>query len=112
MEKQFREIAKIEITDPCTVAWDSLTGNENMRYCNKCNANVYNFERMTNKQIEKLVLKNNGKLCASIRLQSDGDIKSLGNGTIKNNTSLLKMAGAILATIVGLFTNVNAKVIN
>jgi hypothetical protein len=49
MSKQFREIEQIKVNSPCTLAWDNLSGNDDIRQCNKCNTKVYNFEKLTNR---------------------------------------------------------------
>jgi hypothetical protein len=36
---------RIEIASPCTVEWDSMTGDDRSRFCGQCKLNVYNIAR-------------------------------------------------------------------
>src|SRR5581483_3021846 len=57
---------------PCTEDWDSMVGNDRVRFCQHCAKDVHNISNMTRKQAETLVLKSNGNLCLKYFQNHDG----------------------------------------
>src|SRR5215471_12371957 len=55
--------ARFEISSPCTEDWDSMAGNDQIRFCSHCQRSVHDFSQLTRKQIKKLVAKSKGRLC-------------------------------------------------
>src|SRR5436305_12755958 len=51
-----------------------MQGDHRVRHCSECNLNVYNFSAMTERQIQRLLLTTNGRLCARWYRRSDGTI--------------------------------------
>jgi len=51
------------IPSPCTADWNSMIGNEQVRFCEHCSLEVHNLSLMTRSQAERLVAKSNGRLC-------------------------------------------------
>jgi Carboxypeptidase regulatory-like domain/Ankyrin repeats (3 copies) len=54
---------RFEITSPCTEDWDSMVGNDQIRFCTHCQRSVHDFSRMSRKEIRRLVAKSNGRFC-------------------------------------------------
>lgn len=67
-------LSKVYIAAPCPVSWDSMTGDQQVRFCDLCKLNVYNFSKLTTRQAEDLVLKTGGRLCGRIYRRADGTI--------------------------------------
>ncbi|MGH9928023.1 MAG: hypothetical protein ACREA9_02215, partial [Pyrinomonadaceae bacterium] len=53
----------LSITSPCTADWDSMIGNDQVRFCEHCNLDVHNLSQMTRNQAQRLVARSNGRLC-------------------------------------------------
>ena len=53
----------ISIPSPCTADWNSMIGNDQVRFCGHCNLDVHNLSQMTRSQAERLVSRSNGRLC-------------------------------------------------
>jgi len=53
----------ITIPSPCTADWDSMIGNDRVRFCEHCNLDVHNLSLMTRSQAQRLVARSNGRLC-------------------------------------------------
>ncbi|MGH9929818.1 MAG: ankyrin repeat domain-containing protein [Pyrinomonadaceae bacterium] len=53
----------VTINSPCSADWDSMIGNDQVRFCEHCNLDVHNLSRMTRTQAERLVARSNGRLC-------------------------------------------------
>ena len=67
-------LSRVEIATPCTASWDAMEGSDRVRFCNKCNLNVYNLSAMNKKEAEQLIISNEGKLCARFYRRKDGTI--------------------------------------
>lgn len=63
MPKHITSIDRIRIESPCDADWDSMTGNEQVRFCEHCNLSVHNLSEMTRQQAVRLVQNSNGRLC-------------------------------------------------
>jgi len=53
----------VTINSPCSADWNSMIGNDQVRFCEHCNLDVHNLSRMTRSQAERLVARSNGRLC-------------------------------------------------
>ncbi len=60
------------IVQPCSVAWEYMTGDERTRFCKECNKQVYNFAALTSIEIDRLINATHGQLCARITKTADG----------------------------------------
>jgi hypothetical protein len=56
-------VSRFQITSPCTQDWDSMVGNDQIRFCTHCQRSVHDFSTMNRKQIKRLVAKSKGQLC-------------------------------------------------
>lgn len=65
------------IAKPCEESWTAMEGSHRERHCQLCDKQVHNFAAMTPREIEKLVLKSDGKLCARITRREDGSLVTL-----------------------------------
>jgi Carboxypeptidase regulatory-like domain len=63
---------EIRIASPCSADWNRMAGNERVRYCPDCNLNVYNFSEMPDADIESILTRRDGRLCARFYQRSDG----------------------------------------
>jgi|ERR1044072_11047 ankyrin repeat protein len=51
------------IPAPCDADWDSMTGNERVRFCEHCSLHVTDLSSMTRKDALELVARSEGRLC-------------------------------------------------
>ena len=65
---------QIQITAPCDVDWDSMSGDDRKRYCGLCKLNVYNLSEMSSAEAEALVSGSEGRLCARFARRPDGTV--------------------------------------
>jgi hypothetical protein len=49
-----------------------MAGDERVRYCPECRLNVYNFSEMSDANIESILARRDGRLCARLYQRSDG----------------------------------------
>lgn len=62
-------LSNVSVASPCSADWDSMIGNDQVRFCGHCNLDVHNLSRMSRSQAERLVARANGRLC--IRYDED-----------------------------------------
>ena len=63
MANQVRVLDHIRIESPCDADWDSMIGNDRVRFCSHCRLKVNNLSEMTPKVIRRLLAESNGRLC-------------------------------------------------
>ena len=57
----------LRITSPCNVSWDSMIGNDRVRFCEHCQTAVHNLDLSNRKQIRRLIARSEGRICVSYR---------------------------------------------
>jgi hypothetical protein len=67
-------LKNVRVAAPCNVDWDTMIGNDRMRFCGQCNLNVYNLSSMTRTAAENLIAGNEGRLCVRFYRRADGSI--------------------------------------
>ena len=71
-----REISleQIRIASPCPVEWDTMTGDDRVRFCGECRLNVYNIAAMTRPEALALVREAEGRVCVQLYRRPDGTV--------------------------------------
>jgi carboxypeptidase family protein/ankyrin repeat protein len=62
----------IEVKTPCTADWDSMIGNDHVRFCEHCNLTVNDLSNLTPKRVQRLITKSKGRLCVRYQRRPDG----------------------------------------
>ena len=63
---------EIRVASPCSADWDEMSGDARVRFCGKCEKNVYNLSQMTRDEAESLVREKEGRLCVRFYMRADG----------------------------------------
>jgi hypothetical protein len=61
----------LRISSPCPESWDEMSGDDRVRFCGRCNLNVYNLAVMSRQETEALVRNTNGRLCGRLYLRGN-----------------------------------------
>jgi hypothetical protein len=92
----------VNVPSPCTADWNSMTGNEQVRFCEHCHLQVHNLSQMTRSEAQRLILRSNGRLCVRYYRDTKGQPRVLPIRQrlrrIGRRTSQLA-AGAFTATL-------------
>jgi hypothetical protein len=106
MTKQTFDINKLRVASPCSVSWETMSGDERKRFCDSCKLNVYNFSELTAEEVRQLVAKSEGRICGRMYKRADGTVltKDCPVGLRAYQKRVARLAGAALATILGLFS--------
>ncbi len=62
----------IRVESPCEVGWDSMIGNDQVRFCEHCNLTVNDLSQLTRKRALRLVRASKGRLCVRYQRRPDG----------------------------------------
>ena len=71
-----KSLDRINVSSPCSADWDSMIGNDQVRFCSHCNLSVHNLSEMTRAEALKLVLASKGRLCARFNRRPDGVVQT------------------------------------
>lgn len=111
-----RNLDRIQISVPCFVGWDKMTGDDRARFCRECQRDVHNFSKMTREQAEALLAQSKRRrLCARVERRADGTIVTAES--IEGKLTALRFArhrasrfvGATFAAILSFCTSVSAQ---
>lgn len=67
-------LEQITISSPCTVPWESMRGDDRVRFCRDCRQNVFNVEAMTRAEAERLIAQRQGQVCLRMVRRPDGTV--------------------------------------
>ena len=91
-------LRRLEIASPCTVAWDSMRGDDNVRLCGQCRLNVYNLSGMSTRDALSLVASREHRVCVRFYRRLDGTVVTQDCGSAARRAARL-MFGAICTFI-------------
>jgi ankyrin repeat protein len=63
MPKSVHSFDRINIPAPCDADWDSMIGNDRVRFCEHCKLDVTNLSALTRPEAMRLVERSEGRLC-------------------------------------------------
>jgi len=112
MKTRRRLLEKIEIASACSADWESMSGDERVRFCDQCNKQVYNISRMTRTQAEQLLANSVGKLCARIERHPNGTVITESERMQISLFSRISspVASAVIATTLSLSANASTPI--
>jgi len=64
----------VRIASPCFADWKQMKGDASVRFCGRCQLNVYNISEMNLQEAEQLIKGKEGKLCTRYFRRLDGTI--------------------------------------
>jgi hypothetical protein len=110
MSAKKRRLDQLKVVSPCSTDWDRMSGDEKKRFCSECDKFVYDFSKMTRRQVEAIVSIHQGRMCARITRRPDGSLLTLEtpqvNPIVARRAS--PVVNATLAAILGLSVPANA----
>lgn len=88
----------IRVAAPCSADWESMTGDQQSRFCAQCEKHVYNLSEMTATAAADLIREKEGKLCVRLYRRHDGTMLTadcpIGMQRIAKRMQRLITAGA------------------
>jgi hypothetical protein len=94
----------LRIASPCPANWESMKGDDRVRFCELCNLNVYNIAELTRSEAASLVANAEGRICARLYRRIDGTVITrdcpVGWRAIRRRVATV--AGAVFTTLISL----------
>lgn len=100
-------LRNLKVASPCSADWDSMYGDDRVRFCGSCQLNVYNLSGMTRAEAERLIAAKEGRLCVRYYQRKDGTILTkdcpVGLAAVRRRLSRAAsaVAGLVLSAIAG-----------
>jgi ankyrin repeat protein len=69
-----RSFDRITIPAPCDADWDSMIGNDQVRFCEHCSLHVTDLSALTRQEAMRLVARSQGRLCVRFIQRPDGGV--------------------------------------
>jgi hypothetical protein len=67
-------LASVRVASPCKERWSEMTGDDHVRFCGRCEKNVYDLSSLTSAQAEALLRGAGESMCVRFFRRSDGTI--------------------------------------
>jgi hypothetical protein len=64
----------VKIATPCHARWDDMIGDDKIRFCGKCQKDVFNLSAMTRDDAETLLREKSDSMCARLYRRTDGTV--------------------------------------
>ena len=74
MPRSIHSFDRINIPAPCDADWDSMIGNDQVRFCDHCKLAVTNLSALTRPEAIRLVERSNGRLCVRFVTRPNGHL--------------------------------------
>lgn len=105
MSRFSNPLSKVRVASPCPADWDSMIGDERVRFCGQCELNVYNLSALTKAQAENLIVRTEGRLCVRFYRRRDGSVLTrdcpVGLARLKQRMSRIRRA--VASMLLGFF---------
>ena len=67
-------LSNLRIASPCPAAWDSMQGDDRVRFCASCSKHVYNVSDLTADEAVALIQNSEGHSCVRLYRRKDGTV--------------------------------------
>jgi hypothetical protein len=64
----------LHIASPCGEPWNAMKGDQYVRFCGRCQKNVYNLSALTASEAIDLIHSRAGKICVTYYRRKDGTV--------------------------------------
>ncbi len=94
-------LENFEVRNPCDMSWDKMTGNAEVRNCERCQHKVHNISEMPKRRALKVLNRPDEKVCVSYYLNENKQVMTQTYfGVFKRN--FVKVFSVILAIVFSL----------
>ncbi|MGB7925158.1 MAG: ankyrin repeat domain-containing protein [Pyrinomonadaceae bacterium] len=102
MPKQTDHLKLFPIATPCPADWDSMTGNDRVRFCDHCALHVHDLSEMTPTAAIKLAANSNGRLCVRYYKQPDSAAQPTAPALHQIGRRASRIAAGVFSATLGL----------
>jgi hypothetical protein len=68
------KLEDVRVAAPCHVSWDTMVGDDRVRFCGRCEKNVYNLSAMPREEAEAFIADRAGNICVRLYKRTDGTV--------------------------------------
>ncbi|HJQ40892.1 MAG TPA: carboxypeptidase-like regulatory domain-containing protein [Thermoanaerobaculia bacterium] len=103
MPKRNDPLNRVRIATPCPATWERMAGDDRVRHCTLCELNVYNFAAMTRDEVNELLVRTEGRVCARLYRRADGTVltSDCPSGLSAVRHTLSRWSSATMAALLG-----------
>jgi hypothetical protein len=108
MSSEGNSLDRARVASPCHVSWEKMTGDDQVRFCQQCQLQVYNIAELTRAQAEALITRTEGRICARLYRRADGTVltKDCPIGLRAFRRRVRRTIGAAMTTLLSLAASV------
>jgi hypothetical protein len=100
----------LRVASPCSVPWDSMTGNGRVRSCAQCSKQVFNISNMSRADAEVLLREHVEGVCVRFYRRLDGTILTTDCPVgIRSRLSHMVLTSAVVTVAAGILALVGIK---
>lgn len=92
------ESLALGMTSPCDMPWSAMRGDDTVRFCDKCEKNVYDARGLTLDEIERLVSRTEGA-CLRLLRRPDGTVVTADCPAPGRRLVRLALVGAVTGAL-------------
>jgi hypothetical protein len=92
----------LDVPNPCTVPWRSMTGSQQVRFCTQCRKNVYNLSAMTADEADAVLITESGTPCVRFYRRADRTVVTADRCGNRVSRSWRRFTAMLTAVLVGL----------
>ncbi|HEX4456975.1 MAG TPA: hypothetical protein VIA18_03350 [Polyangia bacterium] len=67
-------LESLRIATPCSADWQEMKGDDYVRFCGRCEKNVYDLSALSREAAEQLVAEKEGRMCVRFYQRADGTV--------------------------------------
>ena len=99
--KRQTDVLNLRVASPCHVGWETMTGDDRVRFCDSCKLNVYDLAGLTTTEIKSLISETEGGICGRLHYRADGTIitRDCPVGLKAIRRRVRRLAAGLFATI-------------
>jgi hypothetical protein len=105
----------VRVASPCGASWESMVGDDRVRFCPSCRKNVYDLSAMRREEAERLVAEHEGAPCVRFYRRDDGTVLTADcdvgakRRRVRGVAVAVAVAGGALATAASMLTTVQGE---
>ena len=101
---------QVQVAAPCPASWDDMVGDEHVRFCGKCEKNVYNLSSLPRDEAEALLVAREGSVCVRLFRRQDGTVLTADcpvgvKKRRRRRAAVAAVGGGLIAVAAALGTN-------
>jgi len=98
----------LKIAALCPLRWDEMVGDDRIRFCARCQQNVYDVAGLTQAELTRLSQSREGRLCLRLQVRPDGTVitKDCWHAVRRARARLVSSALALVAAASGFWGGV------